>query len=325
MCGIMAYVGQEEALPIVLDGLRRLEYRGYDSAGVAVLLNGTGTSARTGRMSATDVAQVVVRRAPGKLDQLAQLVAPEVASGALHGTVASGHTRWATHGRPTEANAHPHADCRGETVVTHNGIVENYELLKAQLQAEGHRFTSETDTEVIAHLIERYVANGADLPEAARRTLAEIRGANAVTVVHPRWPAMVVAGRTGHAGGLVVGQGEGEMFVASDLPAILERSRSVAFLESGELAVITADGAQFRRLDGQSVERAYQTVPYDPMAAAKGGFRHFMLKEIHEQPRALLDTVQGRLRSHAPWARLDDLRLGPEEAQRIRKVVLVAC
>src|SRR5688500_378555 len=233
MCGIMAYVGPQDALPIVLDGLQRLEYRGYDSAGVAVL---TGDS------------KVTVRRSPGKLENLTQLLGRE--NGNLKGHVAIGHTRWATHGPPTERNAHPHADCKGETVVTHNGIVENYESLKLQLESEGHRFTSETDTEVIAHLIERYISHGSDFPEAARRALADIRGAHAVNVVHARWPGLVVVGRTGHAGGLVVGKGEGEMVVASDLPAILERTRDVAFLDSGEMAVVTNQGARFQKLDG---------------------------------------------------------------------------
>jgi glucosamine--fructose-6-phosphate aminotransferase (isomerizing) len=370
MCGIMAYAGPQDALPIVLDGLRRLEYRGYDSAGVAVLVEALAGSAferrdeRTARPAAPSAApsvpaaqhapgttgaqrsngryagpgggtavldaappapgaRVVVRRAPGKLDRLATLVAADVAQ--LRGRVAIGHTRWATHGLPTEGNAHPHADCGGQTVVTHNGIVENYEALKEQLQAEGHRFTSETDTEVIAHLIERSIAAGDDFPAAVRRALAEIRGANAVTAVHARWPEIVVAGRTGHAGGLVVGQGEGEMFVASDLPAILERTRTILFLESGELAVVSAEGAQLQRLDGTPIERAYQTVPYDPMAAAKGGYRHFMLKEIHEQPRALLDTIQGRLLWHAPWVRLEDVRLTAGQARDLKRVVLVAC
>ena len=321
MCGIVGYVGTKDAVPIVMDGLRRLEYRGYDSAGVAVLVDGANGHAG----GPSESAQVVVRRAPGKLDRLAQLVGADAAAGHLHGQVAIGHTRWATHGSPTERNAHPHADCRGETVVTHNGIVENYEALREQLQAEGHRFTSETDSEVIAHLIERYAAGGADLPEAARRALGEIRGANAVTVVHPRWPSMVIAGRTGHAGGLVIGRGQGEMFVASDLPAILERTRTVAFLESGEMAVVSAEGARICRLDGAPVERPFQTVSYDHMAAAKGGYRHFMLKEIHEQPRALLDTIQGRLLSRAPWARLEEVRLAPEAARALQKVVIVAC
>jgi glucosamine--fructose-6-phosphate aminotransferase (isomerizing) len=308
MCGIMAYVGPQDALPIVLDGLRRLEYRGYDSAGVAIL---TGNST------------VTVRRAPGKLENLTQLLGRD--NGSLRGHVAIGHTRWATHGPPTERNAHPHADCLGETVVTHNGIVENYESLKEDLEKEGHRFTSETDTEVIAHLIERYVSQGEDFPEAARRALAEIRGANAVNVVHARWPGLVVVGRTGHAGGLVVGKGDGEMLVASDLPAILERTRDVAFLDSGEMAVVTDRGAHFQKLDGTPVERAYERVQYDPMAAAKGGYRHFMLKEIHEQPRALLDTIQGRLLNVAPWARLEDVTLTPDDVRAFQRVVLVAC
>jgi len=321
MCGIMAYVGPGEALPVVLDGLRRLEYRGYDSAGVAVL---------------TEAGGVAVRRSPGKLHNLAQALGREnggpngsprdgVAWGELRGHVAIGHTRWATHGPPTERNAHPHADCTGDTVVTHNGIVENHEALKQQLEAEGHRFTSETDTEVIAHLIERHLARGAAFPDAARLALAEIQGANAVTALHARAPGVVVAGRTGHAGGLVIGQGDGEMYVASDLPAILARTRRVLFLESGEMAVVTASGAALTRLDGTPVQHAYDTVQYDPLAAAKGGYRHFMLKEIHEQPRALLDTIQGRLRTQAPWVRLEDVHLSPEQARELTRVVLVAC
>jgi glutamine---fructose-6-phosphate transaminase (isomerizing) len=315
MCGIMAYAGPQEALTIVLDGLRRLEYRGYDSAGIAVLVEENGWAGK----------RIAVRRAPGKLDRLAEVVDGEKASGSLAGHVAIGHTRWATHGLPTERNAHPHVDCTGETVVTHNGIVENYETLKEELQAQGHRFTSDTDTEVIAHLIERFIAGGGDFPEAVRRTLSEIRGANAVTAVHARWPSIVVAGRTGHAGGLVVGQGAGEMFVASDLPAILERTRTVTFLESGDMVVISAAGAGFQRLDGTPVQRPFQTVPYDPLAAAKGGYRHFMLKEIHEQPRALLDTIQGRLLTHEPWARLEDVTLTPDEVRAVKRMVIVAC
>jgi len=317
MCGIMGYVGSKQALPIVLDGLRRLEYRGYDSAGVAVVV--ADGAAGDGRGS------VVVRRAPGKLDRLAERIEAELATGRLCGQVAIGHTRWATHGPPTEANAHPHADCSGATVVAHNGIVENYESLCAELEAEGHRFASETDSEVIAHLIERHLEGGAALPEAVRRALGVLRGANAVTVVDARWPAMIVAGRTGHAGGLVVGRGEGEMLVASDLPALLERTRQVLFLESGELAVITPDRAALFRLDGERVDRPYQTVPYDPLAAARGAYRHFMLKEIHEQPRAVLDTLQGRLLGRAPWVRLDGVCLDGNDARRLSKVVFVAC
>jgi glucosamine--fructose-6-phosphate aminotransferase (isomerizing) len=334
----MAYVGAQDALTVVLNGLRRLEYRGYDSAGVAVLVGGAAPAGerngysgygRAAPLEAPAPATMVVYRAPGKLDNLVAAVSAQEAGGAgkghLRGRAAIGHTRWATHGPPTERNAHPHADCRGETAVAHNGIVENYEALRATLQAEGHRFASETDSEVIAHLVERYVAGGADLVAAVRRALSEIRGANAVTVAHARWPHLLVAGRTGHAGGLVLGQGDGEMVVASDLAAVLEHTRRVAFLESGEVAVIRAEGATVTKLDGAPVDRPFQTVPYDPLAAAKGGYRHFMLKEIHEQPRALLDTLRGRLLGQAPWARLDDLRLDAPGARAIRRAVLVAC
>jgi glucosamine--fructose-6-phosphate aminotransferase (isomerizing) len=340
MCGIMAYAGRRDALPVVLDGLRRLEYRGYDSAGVAVVVTPAPAPAPAAAVAGAPLgrsvlgvadeergARVVVRRAPGKLDRLVTAVAAEnaTAGAGLRGRVAIGHTRWATHGQPTERNAHPHADCHGQAVVAHNGIVENYESLRAELQAEGHRFASETDSEVIAHLIERQVDAGVHLAAATRHALSEIRGANAVAVVHAAWPDLLLAGRTGHAGGLVLGRGEGEMYVASDLPAILERTRTVAFLESGDVAVLDADGASVTRLDGTPVERPFQTVPYDPLAAAKGGYRHFMLKEIHEQPRALLDTLQGRLLTSAPWARLEDVRLDAAAARRLRKIVLVGC
>ncbi len=354
MCGIMAYIGAQDAVPLVLEGLRRLEYRGYDSAGIAVLVehqkdlvgvnvggrngNALGSGAHNGAAyngEAEQSAGVVVLRAPGKLDHLVAAVAadatghPDAAGGngggRLRGHVAIGHTRWATHGPPTERNAHPHRDCSGQTVVAHNGIVENYESLRAELQAEGHRFASETDSEVIAHLIERYVGDGADLLSATRRTLAEIRGANAVTVMHARWPSLLLAGRTGHAGGLVIGRGEGEMFIASDLPALVERTQSVAFLESGELAVVGAGGVRFSTLDEAAVDRPFEDIPYNALAAARGGYPHFMLKEIHEQPRALLDTLQGRLLHHAPWAHLEDLRLSEADARGLHKIVLVAC
>src|SRR5262249_35904242 len=240
------------------------------------------------------------RRAPGRLNRLAERLAAEAAAGNLQGRVAIGHTRWATHGAPTERNAHPHADCRGETAVIHNGIVENHEALRDQLQAEGHRFASDTDTEVIAHLVERFLAGGAAFPRAVRLALRRLRGANAVTVVNGRWPSLVVAGRVGHAGGLVIARDDGGMIVASDLPAVLDQPRAVAFLEDGEVATVTATGADICRLDGRPVERPYQAVPCDQGAAAKGGYPHFMLKEIHEQPRALGDTIRGRLLDRAP-------------------------
>ena len=266
--------------------------------GTALLERGAPQARRLER--ARPQAKVVLRRAPGKLDRLIGAIDAEASAadgaGALRGRVAIGHTRWATHGSPTERNAHPHADCRGETVVAHNGIVENYEPLRAELQQEGHHFASETDSEVIAHLIEREVSRGASLVEATRRALLS----RSAGPTRSRWctpPGRTCSwpGAPGTPGASSSAQGEGEMYVASDLPAILERTRSVTFLESGELAAVDASGVSISRLDGTPVQRPFQTVPYDPLAAARGGYRHFMLKEIHEQPRALLDTMQGRL------------------------------
>ena len=275
MCGIVGYVGPREALPLLMGGLRRLEYRGYDSAGVAVQQDGA----------------LQVMRAEGKLDNLAAIVSAHPTAG--HTGI--GHTRWATHGRPSEQNAHPHVDCGGVTAVIHNGIIENFEALKAPLVAKGHRFSSETDTEVAVHMLEEELAKGRSLDEAALAVLPRLEGAAALAFISSRDPGKIVAARIASAGGVIVGFGDGENFIASDMPALLEHTRRVVFLEAGEVAVVTKDRASFFRTDGTPLQKAPQTVTWDSVAAAKSGYKHFMLKEIHEQPRAINDTLLGRV------------------------------
>ena len=281
MCGIVGYVGGGNKLvvPILIEGLRRLEYRGYDSAGIAVASKGSALQ---------------TRRAEGKLRNLedAILLKP------LHGSYGIGHTRWATHGRPTQENAHPHRDCTGKVVVVHNGIVENYVCLKKTLIEEGHEFSTETDTEVIAHLIERHLFRNGDGPrltleEAARRTVKELSGVFALGVISADAPDEIVAARNGPP--LVIGLGDGEYFVASDTPAILNHTRNMFFLADGDLAVVTAQGVRLTDFDGVPVRRDVQRVTWDPIMAEKGGFKHFMLKEIYEQPRAIRATTLGRV------------------------------
>ena len=309
MCGIVGYIGNRDATSIVYQGLRRLEYRGYDSAGIALLRDGP------------DGPRVELRRSVGKLDNLGRILEEEPVSG----NVGIGHTRWATHGRPTQTNAHPHVDCRGETVVIHNGIVENYVALRQRLIAAGHSFASETDTEVIVHLVEEHLATGVDLEEAVRRALLEIRGNHAIVILSRREPDRLIAARLGNAGGVVLGIGDGEMFVASDLPAILEHTRRVVFLDDGELAVVTRKAYRCNRLDGTAIDRGDQIVTWDAISAARGGYKHFMLKEIHEQPRALADTVAGRVSLDPPGVHLEDLRLSDGELAAFHRVVVVAC
>lgn len=305
MCGIVGYVGQREAAPIVMDGLRKLEYRGYDSAGVAVVNGG----------------DIQLRRSAGKLEKLERIIALEP----MVGTTGIGHTRWATHGKPSEANAHPHVDCKRRAVVIHNGIVENYLELKLRLRENGHKFASETDTEVIVHLIEEEVQAGYDLEEATRRALQQIKGAHAIVVLSADEPDRLVVARLGNAGGVVVGYGENEMFVASDLPAILEHTRRVVFLDNQEMAVVTRDGAHVRRLTGEVVEKTIQTVNLDPVAAAKGGYKHFMLKEIYEQPRAIQDTVRSRLRFSPPGVAFEDFLMTAEMVRDLERIIITAC
>ncbi len=305
MCGIVGYVGSKSATAIVLEGLKRLEYRGYDSAGLAVIENG----------------QIAIRRDVGKLSNLEALLAAEP----VYGHVGIGHTRWATHGVPSQRNAHPHSDCSGDVVVAHNGIVENFVPLRQELMAEGHRFTSDTDTEVVAHLVERYLAQGHDLANAMRQTLGQLKGAHGIVVLSRHEPDRLVAARVGNAGGVVLGVGQEEMFVASDMPAILEYTRSMIFLESRQMAVVTADGAQVTTLDGTEVSPQVHSVPWDPVAAVKGNYRHFMQKEIYEQARSVTDTIRGRVNFETGQVYLKDLNLSNEMARAVERVAIVSC
>ncbi len=304
MCGIVGYIGSAGATGLILDGLKRLEYRGYDSAGVAVVADGV----------------LQVRRSAGRLRNLEAALRERP----LDGPLGIGHTRWATHGRPSEENAHPHTDCTGSIVVVHNGILENYLPIKTVLQAAGHTFKSETDTEVLAHLVEQHWAEAGGLAEAVRRALQEVRGAYAVGVVSDREPDALVAAKTG-AGGVVVGLGEGEYFVASDVPAILAHTRDVLVLEDVEMAVVTRLGVRLMTLAGRPVERSVTHITWDPIMAEKGGYRHFMLKEIYEQPRAITDTFRGRISPETGDCFLPDLNLTTEELRGFTRVVLVAC
>ncbi|HLE14401.1 MAG TPA: glutamine--fructose-6-phosphate transaminase (isomerizing), partial [Anaerolineales bacterium] len=305
MCGIVGYIGPREATPIILNGLRRLEYRGYDSAGLAVLEDG----------------QIEVRREAGKLDRLAELVS----ASPVEGHLGIGHTRWATHGEPSARNAHPHLGATGRVVLAHNGIVENYLELREELSAEGVAFQSDTDTEVIVQLVDRYLSLGVGLVEAARQALALIRGAHGVVLISADEPDKIVAARIGNAGGVVVGLGQGENFVASDMPAILEHTRQMVFLESGQMAVIGCEGVEVQTLGGAPVRYEVHPVSWDPVAAEKGEYRHFMHKEIHEQVRSLTDTIAGRVDFEAGRVRLPQLNLTPELARRIQKIFITAC
>src|SRR5690554_6433096 len=305
MCGIVGYTGPRDASPIILNGLRRLEYRGYDSAGLAVLTNN----------------HIEIRRKVGKLDELARLLAEQPVSG----HVGIGHTRWATHGEPSDRNAHPHKGMTGDVVVVHNGIVENFLELRNDLQAEGAEFASDTDTETIVHLLERYIDAGMTLEEAARATFPQLKGAQAIVAMSRREPDRIIACRIGNAGGVAIGIGDGEMFVASDIPAILEHTRQMVFLESRQMATITADGYYVQTLDGEPVTPEVHTVPWDPVSAAKGEYKHFMQKEIFEQPRAVTDTIRGRVDFEHKCVRLPEMNLTPEIARRIKRINTVAC
>jgi glutamine---fructose-6-phosphate transaminase (isomerizing) len=305
MCGIVGYIGEKNATPIILSGLKRLEYRGYDSAGVAVLEN----------------SHIEVRKDAGKLDKLMDLVSQQP----LKGKVGIGHTRWATHGAPSARNAHPHPSSDGKFVVVHNGIVENFLELREELSAEGTVFQSETDTETIVHLIDHYYAAEEGLAEAVRKALKNLRGAHGVVVMSSLEPDKIIAARIGNAGGVVVGIGEGEMYVASDIPAILEHTRKVVFLESGQMAIIDRDGLQLKTLDGKDLSYQVQTVSWDPISAEKGEYRHFMQKEIHEQVRALTDTLAGRVDFEDGRICLPQLNLTEEQAKKINKIIITAC
>jgi glucosamine--fructose-6-phosphate aminotransferase (isomerizing) len=306
MCGIVGYIGTRQASPIVLEGLRRLEYRGYDSAGLAVLQEG----------------RVALRRSVGKIENLAALLAEQP----IYGHVGMGHTRWATHGGVTEANAHPHTDCKGEIVVIQNGIVENYRELKDVLLGEGHVFRSQTDTEVIVHLVEKYRNETGDLITAVRLALAQLKGSSAVVILSALEPRQLIAARLGNAGGIVVGHGQGEMFVASDMPAILDHTQRISFVENREMAVVTDSGARFFDLDGRPLEKEIVTIPWDPVSVAKEGYKHFMLKEISEQARSVTDVIRGRLDLDAARVELEGLRsFSTESLRSVRRIYAVAC
>src|SRR4029077_9940827 len=300
MCGIVGYVGPREASPILVAGLRKLEYRGYDSAGLAAV---------------TDH-HVEVRRCVGKLDNLASLLGEQP----IHGTPGIGHTRWATHGRPSEQNAHPHR--AGKVVVIHNGIIENYLELRAMLERRGRKMASETDTEVISHLIDEQVQRGCGLFEATRRAGRTLEGSFAIVVLSESEPDRLVAAKS--ATPIVLGLGDGENFVASDIPAMLEHTRRVVFLEDGEVVELTADQAVITTFDGTPVSREPKVVAWDAVTAQKGGYKHFLLKEIHEQPQAIIDTMRGRILQKEGHVQLD-VEVTDYVPTDIERCVLVAC
>src|ERR1700747_1070972 len=302
MCGIVGYIGPKKVVPVVIEGLRKLEYRGYDSAGIAVVKNGN----------------LEVRRAPGKLRNLEEALQKSP----IEGTYGIGHTRWATHGRPTEENAHPHRDCTGQIVVVHNGIIENYLELKEQLQREGHKFVTETDTEIVAHLVEKNAKN-APLEEAVRRSLKELRGIYSLVFMSAKDPHKIVAARMGPPS--VIGLGDGEFFVASDIPALLEHTREIFFLADGDIAVLTQQGVCVMDHDGRPVKRPSQHVTWDPIMAEKGGYKHFMQKEIFEQPRALRDSLLGRISQDTGKIFLDDMQITEQQFRDFNQVRIVAC
>jgi glucosamine--fructose-6-phosphate aminotransferase (isomerizing) len=302
MCGIIGYIGSKPVVPVLLDGLRRMEYRGYDSAGVA-LVSPEG---------------IALRRSAGKLANLENAIRTEPVDG-VYGV---GHTRWATHGRPTEENAHPHRDCTGRIVVVHNGIIENYLELKHELQQQGHEFKTETDTEIVAHMVEREM-HGDGLENAVRRALTYMRGMFAIVLVSVEDPEKIVAVRNGPP--IVIGLGQDEFFVASDIPAILSHTRDVVFLGDEEMAIITRSGVQFTDYSGREVSKTSQRVMWDPIAAEKGGHKHFMLKEIYEQPTAARDTILGRVSLERGHIFLEDLNVSEDTLRNLQKVTIVAC
>src|SRR5437773_566898 len=305
MCGIVGYVGNKQVVPLIIDGLRKLEYRGYDSAGIAVV---------------DESHQLKIRRAEGKLRNLEEVLRHQP----LDGTYGVGHTRWATHGRPTEENAHPHRDCTSRVVVVHNGIIENYLDLKADLRQKDHNFVTETDTEIVAHLIEEHLKHGNDFEHAVRQTVGELRGIFALSMLSADEPDTVISARLGPP--VVIGVGDGEYFVASDIPAILEHTRDVFFLGDGEIAVLSKDAVRVTDFAGDQVETQMQRITWDPIQAEKGGFKHFMLKEIFEQPRAVRETVEGRISHDTGRVFLDEMQnLNENDFKRFSSIKIAAC
>ncbi len=305
MCGIVGYVGNKQVVPVIIDGLRKLEYRGYDSAGIAVVDEGH---------------DLEIRRAEGKLRNLEEAIRLQP----LDGTYGIGHTRWATHGRPTEENAHPHRDCTGRVVVVHNGIIENYLKLKDRLRKSDHRFVTETDTEIVAHLIEEYLKKGESFEQAVRSSVAELHGIFALSIINADEPDTIIAVRQGPP--VVIGLGDGEYFVASDIPPILQHTRDIFFLGDGEIAVLTKDAVRVTDFEGNSVEPVQQRITWDPIMAEKGGFKHFMLKEIYEQPRAVRDTVQGRVSLDTGRVFLDEMKnIAESDFKRFTSIKIAAC
>jgi glucosamine--fructose-6-phosphate aminotransferase (isomerizing) len=304
MCGIVGYVGNKQVVPLIIDGLRKLEYRGYDSAGIAVV---------------DENHELSLRRAEGKLRNLEEAIRLNP----LDGNYGIGHTRWATHGRPTEENAHPHRDCSGKIVVVHNGIIENYLTLKEMLKEKGHEFKTETDTEIVAHLIEEHRREGLSFEEAVRETVKQLRGIFALSIITSDEPDKIISVREGPP--VVIGLGDGEFFVASDIPAILQHTRDVFYLGEKEIAVLTKDSVRVTDFDGNVVEPKQQRITWDPIMAEKGGFKHFLLKEIYEQPRAVRDTVRGRVSLDTGKVYLDPMDISEEDFQNIRSIKIAAC
>jgi glucosamine--fructose-6-phosphate aminotransferase (isomerizing) len=305
MCGIVGYIGPKDPVEVLVEGLRRLEYRGYDSAGLA-LVDQDGS--------------ISIRRAAGKLRDLEKVLADRP----LGGRYGIGHTRWATHGRPSEENAHPHRDCTGKIVVIHNGIIENYLELKHELEDAGHRFVTETDTEIIAHAIEQEIkTRDCDLPDAFRSILPRLRGIYALVAIAADSPSTIVAARLGPP--LVVGVGRGEFFVASDIPAILTHTKEMIFMEDHEVVVLRPGGPEFSDLEGRPISKEPTRIPWDPIMAEKGGYKHFMLKEIHEQPRAVRDTLLGRVSLESGQIVMDEMNFSDDELRRVERMCIVAC
>ncbi len=301
MCGIVGYLGKKRAQSILLEGLKRLEYRGYDSSGIAIL----------------EKKKIQLYKKEGKISTLEALLVNK----RLEGTIGLGHTRWATHGKPSDKNAHPHSDCTGNLVVVHNGIIENYLILKEELVKKGHRFKSETDTEVIAHLIEENFKG--DLEEATREALKRVEGAYAIGVISTKDPEKLVAARYGSP--LIVGVGEEEYFIASDVPAILNHTREVIFLDEGQMATLTPKGVKVTTLDNKEVKKAITRIEWDASLAQKSGYKHFMLKEIYEQTRAITDTMRGRIVKDGKEVLLQEINLSSKEIEKIKRLFIIAC